>query len=126
MQERLRSVRTGRPVGQSHHQRREWGGRGFNASQHLAALNLNGGNATLSSNGNRILVAGASAISGGGKLDLADNALIVDYGGASPLPTVQSYINSGRNGGAWNGSGINSSAAAANSGRAVGSARRAA
>jgi hypothetical protein len=44
-----------------------------------------------------------------GWLDLSNNFLIVDYTGASPLPTVGQYIASGYNAGAWDGSGINTS-----------------
>jgi hypothetical protein len=51
---------------------------------------------------------------GSGRFDLADNDLVVDYTGASPYSTVRSYLVSGRNFGAWNGTGINSSTAAAN------------
>jgi hypothetical protein len=45
-----------------------------------------------------------------GKLDLADNDLVIDYTGASPLATVQNQIASAYNGGSWNGNGIASSA----------------
>jgi MYXO-CTERM domain-containing protein len=57
------------------------------------------------------------------KLDIADTALIVNYGGgASPLANVRSLIISGYSGGAWNGDGgITSSVAAENpSARAIG------
>jgi hypothetical protein len=48
-----------------------------------------------------------------GKIDLADNGLIVDYTGASPIKDVRSLIIAGRNGGHWTGNGITSSDAAA-------------
>jgi fibronectin-binding autotransporter adhesin len=57
------------------------------------------------------------------KLDIADTALIVNYGGgASPLANVRSLIISGYSGGTWNGDGgITSSVAAENpSARAIG------
>ncbi len=41
-----------------------------------------------------------------GQMDLNDNDLIIDYSGASPLATIQGYLQSGFNSGAWNGSGI--------------------
>jgi hypothetical protein len=50
------------------------------------------------------------SVSSFGRLDLTDNALIVDYTGASPLVAVTAQIESARNGGAWNGTGITTSA----------------
>jgi predicted outer membrane repeat protein/parallel beta-helix repeat protein len=56
-----------------------------------------------------------------GTLDLGGNELIVDYGtGTDPIATVQSWLASGYNGGAWNGTGIDSSDAAINSDFALG------
>jgi hypothetical protein len=46
------------------------------------------------------------------QLDLADNALILDYTGPSPIDSIRAQLQSGRAGGAWNGSGIASSSAA--------------
>src|SRR5207253_2399094 len=43
---------------------------------------------------------------------LADNDMIIDYFGTSPLATVQNQIKSGYAAGSWNGNGITSSAAA--------------
>ncbi|CAN5710945.1 hypothetical protein BH09PLA1_BH09PLA1_03240 [soil metagenome] len=45
-------------------------------------------------------------------LDVWEHAILVDYSGATPLPSIRSAIVSARNGGAWNGFGITSSAAA--------------
>jgi T5SS/PEP-CTERM-associated repeat protein len=53
---------------------------------------------------------GNLTISAGSKLDLADNDLIVDYTGASPASLIRSYLLTGYNGGAWNGSGLVSAA----------------
>ena len=47
-----------------------------------------------------------------GSLDLTNNAMVVDYTGASPFSTIQSQIVSGYASGAWTGPGINSSSAA--------------
>ncbi len=93
----------------------------FNSSQHLAALSLSGGAVSLAPGGNKALVTNSLSISNGGKLDLADNALIVDYVGASNLSAVKNYILTGRGGtdfgmASWNGPGINSSVAAAQDG----------
>src|SRR5688500_17003728 len=59
------------------------------------------------------------------KLDLTDNALVIDYTGTSPMPNVLNRLVSGYAGGSWNGSGINSSAAAATPGTALGYAEAA-
>ena len=52
----------------------------------------------------------------GGKLDIANNTLMVSYGGqADPVAAIQSYLAGGYDGGAWDGSGIASGTAAAGS-----------
>jgi beta-glucanase (GH16 family) len=53
---------------------------------------------------------------GTGTLDANNCALFINYGGAAdPITTIAGYLNSGYNGGLWNGTGIFSTAAAANS-----------
>ncbi len=49
-----------------------------------------------------------------GKLDLENNSIIADYatGDPSPIDTIANYIKNGYAGGAWNGNGMTSSAAA--------------
>jgi len=55
------------------------------------------------------------AIAPGGKLDLANNALMIHYApGFDPLSTIVGYLASGYDNGKWDGSGIISSTAAAN------------
>jgi hypothetical protein len=49
-----------------------------------------------------------------GAVDLADNALVLDYSAASPIDAVRAALKTGYNGGGWNGSGIMSSVAAGN------------
>jgi hypothetical protein len=69
--------------------------------------------------GSRVLTIKSLSVGGGGKLDLGDNKMIVDYSGASPIGSwtgsaydgITGLIQSGRNGGAWNGNGIITSAA---------------
>jgi fibronectin-binding autotransporter adhesin len=57
----------------------------------------------------------------GSTLDLTNNVLAINYGSApDPAATIRSEIISGYNNGAWNGTGILSSTAAANSAYAVG------
>ena len=54
-------------------------------------------------------------VADGGRVDVNNNGLMVDYGGPpsnSPMPAIVGYLNSGRNGGAWNGTGIDSTFAA--------------
>jgi hypothetical protein len=96
----------------------------FGASQHLAALNIGAGaTATLTSGSSKNLVTGALTIAGGGtptgRLDLTNNAAVVDYpsGGPSPIASVRSQIIAGRGapgfGATWTGNGITSSVAAA-------------
>jgi hypothetical protein len=71
----------------------------LNSSQTLAALQLNGN----------------------GILDVGLNSVIVNYGsGPDPAAAILQLLASGSNDGAWNGSGIASSAAAANPGYGVG------
>jgi hypothetical protein len=47
-----------------------------------------------------------------GKLDLTNNAMIIDYDSSSPIGTVMSLLHRGFDGGAWTGDGITSSKAA--------------
>jgi hypothetical protein len=70
--------------------------------------------------GDKVLRAGAIETYGSGRLDLADNAAVVDYAGASPLNAIRNYVRIGHNGGNWNGVSIRSSAAAAEPGHGLG------
>jgi hypothetical protein len=54
-------------------------------------------------------------IPSGGKLELANNGLTINYAGQTdPIATIRSYLASGYSNGAWNGTGIVSSTAATN------------
>ena len=92
------------------------GNTNFRASQHLSSLSVGAGaTATVANTANRnILRTSSLAIAGGqtptGKLDLSDNAMVVDYTGASPLQDIRAQIRSGYNNGSWNGQGIVTSA----------------
>jgi hypothetical protein len=87
----------------------------------IGELYLTGGaRLKLATAGNHVLRTATLSIGGRAKLDLNDNGLIVDYDGASPLTQIRDLIVAGRNGGTWNGSGINSSIAASSSGSALG------
>jgi len=88
----------------------------FGSTQHLAALNLNGGaRASLAAGGGKTLVTSKIAIDeAGSALDIADNNLILVYCGASPLDQVKGLIRTGFNAAKWTGNGITSSEAKAN------------
>jgi hypothetical protein len=59
----------------------------------------------------------------GGRLDLTNNHLFINYGpGGDPFLLIRSYLASGYNLGAWNGSGIDSSTAAVTLGYGIGMA----
>ena len=86
----------------------------FNATQRIGALNVGaGGVATIAPGGSKVLTVTSVSVVGNGRLDLTDNAMIVDYAGTTPVASVQALLRSGFNGGAWDGPGIVSSAAAA-------------
>ncbi len=100
----------------------------FRHSQHLAGLSLAGGGmANLTSGGTKTIVVNALAIdpdthgAPAGTLDLTDNNLICDYtDGTSPFDAIAGWIASGfwdGTNGYWDGPGITSSAAAAQSQR---------
>jgi hypothetical protein len=92
------------------------------ATQHLAALSLAAGaRANLGAGHDKVLVAKALGIEEVGglptsRLDLADNAMIVDYvdPGPSPLQDIKRWIASGCDGRLWDGNGIVSTSAAVN------------
>jgi hypothetical protein len=95
----------------------------MNSSQHLASLSIAaGGSAVLSAAGNRVLVTKNLDVQG--TLDLADNSLIMQATAqtrAAALALVEGYLRSGYGAAPhWHGSGITSSAAAANASRALG------
>ena len=85
----------------------------------LGSLNIGaGGFFTVFTNGSRVLR--TTSLSVAGRLDLADNTIIVDYTGASPLASIRAALASGYAGGAWNGVGISSSNAAVIANHALG------
>ncbi len=63
----------------------------------------------------------ALTINSGSMLDITNNHLLMNYGSnTDPVSTIESYLKTGYNHGAWNGVGINSSTAAANHGYGLG------
>lgn len=77
----------------------------FGATQHLASLAVTG-TATLSAGGAKVIVTRSVSTPSGGKINLTDNDMIVDYTGSSPYVAVEALVTTGRNGGAWTGAGI--------------------
>jgi hypothetical protein len=65
---------------------------------------LPNGTAAATGNVKTLTIAGGAAPSA--KLDVTNNAFVVDYTGASPLATIKSQIAAGYNGGGWTGNGI--------------------
>jgi fibronectin-binding autotransporter adhesin len=59
-------------------------------------------------------------LAAGASLDVTKSGVVFDFTTTSPEANIRSLLTSGRNGGAWNGVGINSSAVASNPGSAVG------
>lgn len=97
------------------------GSASFGASQTLSSLTVRAGTAVLEDGAAvRTIKTNTLSITDGGRLDLKDNGLIVDYTGTSPLANVAALIASARAGGNWSGAGITSSTAAANSALGIG------
>jgi hypothetical protein len=83
----------------------------FEQSQQVHALNIAGGSVILGPAGNRVLSLDTLAIDANGKLDLADNAMIVTSGepgswNGSSYTGVMGLVAAGHGDGSWNGNGI--------------------
>ena len=83
------------------------------------ALTITGGKVKLATS-TGLATLSSLTISGTGVLDIGNNHVIINYGSSDPKATIIQYLQSGYNGGGWNGPGIDSSAAAANSAYGVG------
>ena len=70
--------------------------------------------------GDRPVTTRALLLFGSGTLDVARQSVLIDYTGTSPLASIRQRLTSGYNFGAWNGTGITSSAAAATPSGSVG------
>jgi hypothetical protein len=76
-------------------------------------VSILGGQTNLTAGGGTSQIAGLN-ISGTGRLDIANNTLVINYGsGPDPAATIATFLDSGYDGGAWNGYGMFSSTAAA-------------
>jgi hypothetical protein len=90
---------------------------GLSNSVSIGELYLTGAaTVTVTHHGNHVLRTTTLSIGGSAMLNLNDNALILDYSGDTPVAYIRDYLVSGRNGGAWDGAGINSGAAAPGTG----------
>jgi hypothetical protein len=76
------------------------------------ALDVSGGRVILAPGGDKVLRVQSVVVSSNGRIDLADNDMIVNYSGASPIDDVRLLIVTGYNSGAWTGNGLTSSRAA--------------
>ena len=87
----------------------------FGAGQRLAALNVTGSSVRMATADGATLMTGGLTLDAASRLDLNTSHLVVDYAPAAPGPLAQvaGWIRAGYNGGTWDGSGISSSAAAA-------------
>jgi hypothetical protein len=95
----------------------------FSGTQRLAGLTIGDyGSAQLAPGGSSVLTVGYLAINGTGRLDLTDETMIIDYSDSStsPFAQIDHFTTSGFFAGAWNGAGINSSTAAADSSHRTG------
>ena len=88
----------------------------FAASQRLHGLSLNGGSASVTPGGGKVIVTKSLHVASTSRLDLADNDLVIDYpsgGAGSPMANVFPWVVTGYNGGDWLGRGIGTGAAGA-------------
>ena len=76
----------------------------------VGSLDMTGGRVQLNPNGNRVLLSKALFMSAGaGKIDLRDNAMIVDYPvGFDPIGNIRARISEAYANGSWSGDGITS------------------
>lgn len=81
-------------------------------SVRVPAINISSGSLATRAGGGSLGTSRTTSLSiGTGAWDLRDHDLVVDYQTASPYLATTALIAGGRNGGAWNGAGLRSSAA---------------
>jgi hypothetical protein len=98
---------------------------GTSASMTVSAVSQHA--LTIESTGLFTMLGGASnnalnllTINGSGAFDVTNGHFFLNYSGVDPVSAIRGYLTSGYNGGNWNGPGIESSTAAANTRYAVG------
>ena len=84
------------------------------------SLAATGGIARLQAGTGKALLTKGVSVSGTGQIDVTDSGMIVDYTDPNPLSAITGYLATGYAAGAWNGTGINSSVAAATPGMTLG------
>jgi hypothetical protein len=91
-------------------------------SESVRSLTMTGGQARMSGTqaGSAVLRLSSLALSGGGRLDLANNRMIIDYDGASPAGSLRSAIRSAYAAGGWTGPGLTNSQLATSPTRGLG------
>jgi hypothetical protein len=95
------------------------GNANLNGDVNVASLAVaSAAKATVTANGSTVVRTNSLVLDG--TINLADNSMIVDYTGESPLASIQAAILSGYAAGAWNGAGLDSSVAASTPGTAIG------
>lgn len=92
----------------------------FSATQHLASLNVAGTTVSVAAGANKVIVTGNLSLDATAHLDLSDNKLIVRNGilgtiNGDTYSGITGLVQSGRNGGAWNAPGLNTSQSTAQS-----------
>jgi hypothetical protein len=96
----------------------------FATSQHLGSLALNGtSSAWVLEGAAAVIVTNSLGMAAGATLDLANNDLVIQGTPANRdamLASINGLLRTGRNGGTWDGAGINSSTAAANANHTTG------
>jgi len=83
---------------------------GVNGALPNSSVSITGGTLQLGTGTGQAQMTSLS-ITGNGVLDVNNNHIIITYGSTDPFSTIAGYIQSGYNGGAWNGPGIISTAA---------------
>lgn len=91
----------------------------FTGDQHLAALTIDNASASLPPTAALLAIAGGLTITNGGFLNVTRGEFTVNAT-ATPMSTIQNYLSTGYNHGAWNGAGIISTAITAANRTAVG------
>jgi hypothetical protein len=94
----------------------------LNVTQHLAAVDASSGATVALAAGADKVLNTRSVSATTGKLDLADNGMVVDYAGSSPIADIRAMIGSAHAGGTWTGDGITTSSADASHGLGYGEA----
>ncbi len=94
----------------------------LNSNQHVRSLFADAGTIRLGTFGTRVIVTDTIAVNTdtGGAIDLTNNNLVYEYSGANQVNVIRDLLVGGYAGGAWNGIGLSSSQAVADTRTALG------